>query len=212
LTRFLGTSAPRCEPAGALGQLPVARSEAAFEPALERLFDKFMGTDPRKGFTFRWIPNHLKDGHRRIYPRPLLRLVEGAAEIERRDEKASRLAHLVHHTALRGALDRVSEFRVLELVQEEFPWLDRVRRAFGQRPFLVPADRKEVRRSLGIDWPADGDRPPSTEPDDILDYLSELGIVQPRRDGRVDVGDLYLRGLHLKRKGGVARPKGVASA
>ncbi len=42
-----------------------------------------------------------------------------------------------------------------------------------------------------------------------LDYLVELGIFTNRRDGRIDAGDLYLRGLHLKRKGGVARPKKV---
>ncbi|HVC92702.1 MAG TPA: hypothetical protein VND64_03380 [Pirellulales bacterium] len=209
LPGFLGNSVSRTIAAGALGTVPLASSEEEFAPALERLFGKYMGPDARKGFASRWVPNHLKDGHRRIYPRPLLRLVEEAAVIEQRDTRAKNLAQLIHHTALRGALDRVSEFRVQELIKEEFPWLERVRSALELHPFVVPVERKLALKSLAIRWPDGADRPPSTEPNDVLDYLVELGIAQNRRDGRVDVGDLYLRGLHLKRKGGVARPKGL---
>ena len=75
------------------------------------------------------------------------------------------------------------------------------------KPFVVPAERKLVLKSLTIRWSEKEDTPPSTEPADILDYLVQLGLFQVRFDGRIDVGDLYLRGLHLKRKGGVARPK-----
>ena len=166
-----------------------------------------MGTDPRKGLSFRWVLNHLKDGHLRVYPRPLLRLVECSAEIEKRDGKARTLGQLIHHTALRGALDKVSVYRVEELTHEEFPWLRRIQKALSEKPFVVPAERKVVLKSLTIRWP-DNEAPlPSTEPADVLDYLVQLGLFQVRFDGRVDVGDLYLRGLHLKRKGGVARPK-----
>lgn len=210
LVNVVGEKTLKWRDGGALGRIPQVASERDYAPAVERLFGKYMGADPRKGMTFNWIPNHLKDGHGRIYPRPLLRLVEAAADKERRDQKAFTTRALVHHTALREALDRVSEFRVLELVEVEFPWLERVQRAFAEKPFLVPAERREVLNALKIDWP-EGNRPRSTEPEELLNYLVELGIAQYRRDGRVDVGDLYLRGLHLKRKGGVARPRGVGS-
>ena len=62
-------------------------------------------------------------------------------------------------------------------------------------------------RALRIGWPNEGSRPPDTSPEGLLDYLVELGIASLRTDGRVDIGDLYLEGLHLKRQGGVARPK-----
>ncbi|MEW5817591.1 MAG: hypothetical protein AB1798_19610, partial [Spirochaetota bacterium] len=87
-----------------LGYTPQAKKEKDYETAIDRMFGKHMGTDPRKGLTLRWLPNHLKDGHGRIYPRPLLRLLEDAAEIELRDRRALGLVQLFHHSALRGAL------------------------------------------------------------------------------------------------------------
>ena len=193
----------------ALGKIPVASREEDYKLAINRMFGEYMGTDPRKGLTLRWIPNHLKDGHGQIYPRPLLRLLEDAAEIELRDRKTKGTVRLLHHTALRGALDKVSEFRVQELAQEEFPWIEKIRRNLEGKTLLVPGDRYGFVKALKIDWSQFRDRPPDTQPSAILDYLVELGIFSNRRDGRVDVGDLYLRGLHLKRKGGVARPKKI---
>ena len=40
---------------------------------------------------------------------------------------------------------------------------------------------------------------------DFLDYLIEIGVFRRRSDDRVDVSDLYLSGLDLRRKGGVKR-------
>jgi hypothetical protein len=193
----------------ALGKIPRASREEDYKSAVNRMFGEYMGTDPRKGLTLRWIPNHLKDGHGQIYPRPLLRLLEDAAEIELRDRKAKGTVKLLHHTALRGALDKVSEFRVQELAQEEFPWIETICRNLEGKNLLVPGERYGFVKALKINWSQFEDRPPDTQPGAILDYLVELGIFSNRRDGRVDVGDLYLRGLHLKRKGGVARPKKI---
>lgn len=189
-----------------LGWVPEAVEEDDFAPIVKHLFSEHMGSDPSKGATLRWIPNHLKDGHGRIFPRPLLRLIQDATRIEKRDRQAER-PHLIHHTAIRGALDQVSEFRVEELVREEFPWLKRIQSWFKEHPFRVPADRRAVLRSLNIDWSNQKDLPPDTEPDRLLDYLVDLGIASVRSNRLVDVGDLYLKGLHLKRRGGVARPK-----
>lgn len=206
LPKYLGEAKPKAKLRDGLGLVPTMESESDFEAAVERLFGKYMGADPRKGFTLNWIPNRLKDGHGRIYPRPLLRLIEEAVDIELREQRAKGSEQLIHHTALRGALDRVSELRVNELVEFEFRWLERVRKAFQERKLTVPAERREIRQALRIDWPDDVEVP-YTDPDDVLDYLVELGIAQIRPDGRVDVGDLYLSGLFLKRKGGVARPE-----
>jgi len=189
-----------------LGWVPSAVEEEDFAPVVKHLFSEHMGSDPSKGATLRWIPNHLKDGHGRIFPRPLLRLIQDSTRIEKRDRQAER-PHLIHHTAIRGALDQVSEFRVEELVREEFPWLKRIQSWFKEHPFRVPVERRAVLRSLNIDWTHQKDLPPDTEPDRLLDYLVDLGIASVRSNRLVDVGDLYLKGLHLKRRGGVARPK-----
>jgi hypothetical protein len=189
-----------------LGWVPDAVEEDDFAAVVKHLFSEHMGSDPSKGATLRWIPNHLKDGHGRIFPRPLLRLIQDSTRIERRDRQAAR-PHLIHHTAIRGALDQVSEFRVEELVREEFPWLKRIQASFKERPFRVPAERRLALKSLNIDWNQQKDLPPETESDRLLEYLVDLGIASVRSNGLVDVGDLYLKGLNLKRRGGVARPK-----
>lgn len=189
-----------------LGWVPDAVEEEDFAPVVKHLFGEHMGRDPSKGATLRWIPNHLKDGHGRIFPRPLLRLIQDSTTIEKRDRQAER-PHLIHHTAIRGALDQVSEFRVEELVREEFPWLKRIQSWWKDHPFRVPAERRAVLRSLNVDWSHQKDLPPDTEAERLLDYLVDLGIASVRSNRLVDVGDLYLKGLHLKRRGGVARPK-----
>jgi hypothetical protein len=184
---------------------PVGSSET-FAGVVAHMFGEHMGPDPRKGLTLRWIPNHLQDGHGRLYPRSILRLVEAAAQRELRDRTAEPPS-LIHHTALRGALDEVSSFRVKELVQEEFKWMARVQRAFCDRQLLVPAERREVLRYLRIDWANEAARPPEEDPDALLDYLVDIGVASRRTDGKIDVGDLYLKGLCLKRKGGPRRPR-----
>jgi hypothetical protein len=207
MRQYLGRAKLQEEEEEFVGWVPTVQDEKAFSSAVKHMFGEYMGTDPRKGLTLRWIPNHLKDGHDRIFPRSVLRLIEEAANSEKRSPRAERPT-LIHYTSLRAGLDHVSEFRVNELAKEEFPWILRVQKAFEEAPPRVPAERREMVRALQqIDWTREGDRPPDTDPGALLEYLVELGIASIRTDGRVDVGDLYLKGLHLKRKGGVARPK-----
>ncbi|MEA2046480.1 MAG: hypothetical protein U9N48_08200 [Euryarchaeota archaeon] len=39
----------------------------------------------------------------------------------------------------------------------------------------------------------------------LVDYMVEVGIFRERIGGRIDVPDLFLSGLKLKRKGGVRK-------
>jgi hypothetical protein len=206
MRKYLGSAKLKLEHDELLQWSPIGKDEDDFAAPVKIVFSEYMGRDPSKGVTLKWIPNHLKDGHGRVFPRPLLRLMHEAAEIEKRDRQADR-PHLIHHTAIRGGLDEVSRFRVKELTDEEFPWMRRIQRSFESHPFRVPADKRNVLKALVIDWSNDVERPPETEADRLLDYLIELGIASLRPDGKVDVGDLYLKGLHLKRRGGVARPR-----
>jgi hypothetical protein len=206
MRRYLGRAGLQEEGEELLGWMPGAQDEEAFASAVKLVFGEYVRPDPRRGLTLRWIPNHLRDGHGRIFPRPVLRLIEEAANSEKRTPHAEH-PHLIHNTSLRVGLERVSVFRVEELAKDEFPWIRLVQKAFEEESLRVPAEREEMVRALQIDWVPGGDRPPDTDPDALLDYLVELGIASVRTDGRVDVGNLYLKGLHLMRKGGVVRPR-----
>ena len=56
-------------------------------------------------------------------------------------------------------------------------------------------------------------RPPVEQAADLVDYLIDLGVFRRRSDDRIDVPNLYLFGLNLRRKGGVRRgPRSHAGA
>jgi hypothetical protein len=191
------------------GAVPRDRNEIAYRSFAERLVGKFMGAGPRKGYTYRWIPNHLQDGNGLLFPRPAVQLFNGAAEREQRHAIAEGDS-LLHHSSLRAALDTVSAARVRELTEQEhaeFPWMATLVAAFRENGYEVPMTRKDFEKALrDVEW-RDSAKPPTTDYAELAEHLEELGIARRRRDGRFDIGDLYLAGFGLKRRGGVARPR-----
>ncbi len=199
---------PEGEDRGPLGWLPTAGDEENFRGMIERLCGKYMGAEPRKGKAFPWIVNHLQDANRRVLPRSIVKFFESAAEVELANRRAE-WPRLLHHTSMRLALDRVSESRVQEIEDEEFPWIRTVRSQLQRVHPQVPIERREMEQLLRLDWSSAPEKPPETSGHGLLQLLMELGIFYLRADGadaRVDVRDLYLKGFGLKRKGGVARP------
>jgi hypothetical protein len=188
-----------------LGWYPTESKEEGYRKFVERLCGRYMGPSASKGFSFAWIPNHLQDGNGRVLPRSMVRLFESAAEIEVKNQKA-KWPHLLHHTSLREAVDRVSDSRVQEIEDEEFPWMKTLRSEISKAHPQVPMDRWDFEQLLKIDWDGVQERPPETSGRGLLQLLFELGILYLRSDKRVDVRDLYLKGFGFKRKGGVARP------
>lgn len=169
-----------------------------------------MGAGRKKGYVRNWVLDHLRDGNAQISPRTLVRLFEQAA-LKEAPNRTLVPPKLLHPTALRQALDDVSKDHVTQAISSEWPWLEGVRdRLLGQR--LVPWPRTEIVTLLEHDWNGTwtsgvnaGIRPPAERPDRLVDYLVELGIFRKRSDDRIDVPDLYLFGLDLRRKGGVSR-------
>lgn len=49
--------------------------------------------------------------------------------------------------------------------------------------------------------------PPVTEPEGIMQYLIQLGVVESRLDSRINIPEIYLYGFKVKRRGGVQRPQ-----
>ncbi|MBI4821269.1 MAG: hypothetical protein HY791_33725 [Deltaproteobacteria bacterium] len=205
-----------------LGELPQGVKESDFEPAVKRLCGAYMGASSNKGHTLTWLIRAVRDGANHASPRNLVRLIEHAAIIEQERPRVGTHSQLLHHVSLRKALTRVSEEHVRESMSSEHPWL------YGLRERLaasreVPWERGELEQCLGEKWEAPwsansegGTRPPASTEAELLDHLLQLGIFRERkvvdRSRRrdrpylgIDVPDLYLEGLRLIRRGGVAR-------
>ncbi len=205
LRGYFGAVMPEGDDRGDLGWFPTAESDEDYRKFVERICGKFMGAAAHKGLAFTWIVNHLQDGNGRVLPRSMIRLFEKAADIERTNHKAG-WPTLLHHTSMRAAVDGVSESRVQEIENEEFPWIRRIREKLQSLHPQVPIDRREIEQMLVLDWHGSTNKPPETSGHALLQLLMELGIFYLRGDGRVDVRDLYLKGFGLKRRGGIARP------
>jgi hypothetical protein len=165
----------------------------------------FMGDSAKKGRTFLWIPTHLQDGHGQVLPRSFVKLFEKAAQLQTHCPKVD-YPRLLHHSAIRGALDQVSVDRIEEF-KEELPWIERVRTCLVQAGLNVPIERQSLQRELDrIDWSQTSERPAQKSGYDLIQFLGALGIFYIRSDGNhVDVRDIYLKGLGFKRRGGVKR-------
>jgi len=197
-----------------LGALPILTSDEDARPFIERLAHRYMGPNPKKGVTYSWMLDKLRDSNSRVVPRSLIQLVEKAAAEATLDTRATG-SRLLEHVALRRALDVVSTDFVLGAARHEFPWIPSLMQRFEEDP-QVPWTEREVSRMIGRNF--DGDwgtipgvngpepiRPPGRDVSEVLDNLVQLGILALRGDGTYNAPDLYLHGLGLKRKGGVAR-------
>jgi len=194
-----------------LGLLPSSRQSSDFRPLFERMIGPYMGANERKGLTFRWLLDHIRDGRGHALPRPAVRLLEAAAEIQKNGQTLPRWPRLIEPRALRRALDRVSEEHKGSAL-DEWPWLEGLKQRLSAI-HEVPWERRDIDRCLQKNWEdswlypssTEGIRPPGDSARELVDYLIEVGIFRARSDGRIDVPDLFLAGLGLKRRGGVGR-------
>jgi hypothetical protein len=194
------------DPLGMIPVLPTAEDARAF---VTRLAGEYMGANSSKGSTFNWLLDHLRDGTGRMSPRVLVWLVEESAKSEVGDMRAKG-GQLIHHVAIRRALDRVSSLFVQQAASGELPWITGLAERL-QVVRKVPWSRKQLdsllRTRFTESWGGQGSqvRPPGANHDELRESLVELGILRRRGDDSFDVPDLYQHGLGLVRHGGVAR-------
>ncbi len=191
-----------------LGWFPIVKQANDVRPLIERMVGTYMGANERKGLTFRWVLDHVRDGKGQALPRPIVRLLEAAADIQGHSSTLPRWPRLLEPRALRRALDKVSEEHVASSL-DEWPWLEglKVRLSTIRE---VPWERRDIERQLDRTWDTpwvqeQTIRPPASSARELIEYLVEVGIFRARRDGRIDVPDLFLAGLGLKRRGGVLK-------
>jgi hypothetical protein len=167
-----------------------------------------MGSNKNKGHSFSWILDHLRDGSNVVTPRRLVRLIEKTATKEH-DRLKARTPHLFNPVSIRQALDDVSTDHIKDALTE-WPWLLGVKTRLENG--LVPWTKNELYRLLERDWENSWSisaqqkiRPPADSARELVEYMIDLGILRERTESRIDVPDIYLKGLNLRRKGGVKK-------
>ena len=190
-----------------LGYVPMITRSDDIKPFIKRMAGEFMGANINKGHTHRWLLNHIRDGRGQALPRPLVRLIEVAADLQRNSPRTVNWPKLIDHISLRRAIDKVSEEHVKHSL-DEWPWLDGLRNRL--KGHQVPLERRELEDLLDRSWDDPWGQsldinPPEDRPREFIEYLVEVGIFRARIGGRIDVPDLFLAGLGLKRKGGVRK-------
>jgi hypothetical protein len=180
-------------------------NEKLFEELIERMIGKYMGANAKKGITYRWIPNHLQDAGGRISPRSFLKLFALAAQSRiQQHSTVEQNTLLLQPSDLQGALMNTSDDRIREL-QEEYPWLESLKTSLVN--LIAPMQKEIFLDAIKSTIWSPEKQPPVTNPEGILQYLLQLGIVESRSDGRINMPEIYLYGFKVKRKGGVKRTK-----
>jgi hypothetical protein len=159
----------------------------------------FMGSDKRRGTPYTWIPTHLSDARGEISPRSFLKALKTAAQLEPAPA-ASAIDYRGIHEGVRAASDN----RLAEL-QEDYPWISQPLDPL--RGTQVPASKEDVFnrwRSADIDQVAAGWFQGNDDPlETLLKVLQAIGVMDLRKNGKIDVPDIFRVRAGILRRGGV---------
>lgn len=193
-------------------QLPevMKRESDAQKLAFEKIAGPWMGRDKRRGVPYTWAVSHLSDARGQTSPRSFLAAIRQAVEDSR--ERYAQHEYALHYESIKRGIQKASEIRVEEMA-EDYPW---VREALSQLKGLnVPCDFDLVRQTWSEIFPSGPEGVHSSKLpaqhaeqgwEGIREDLQRLGLIDIKRDGRIDMPDLYRVGFGLGRKGGV-KPK-----
>jgi rubrerythrin len=183
-------------------------------PTQKKLFEKlaglWMGRDPRRGVPYTWSVGHLADGHGQTSPRSFLAAIRQAASDSK--ERYPEHNQALHYESIKRGVRKASEIRVNE-ISEDYPWVKDVLSLL--KGLTVPCDYSSVLMRWEDKFPEGPggisfDRLPPQHVErgweGIREDLERLGLIEKKRDGRIDMPDLYRVGFGLGRKGGV-KPK-----
>ncbi len=186
-----------------------SESEAQ-KKAFEALAGPWMGRDRRRGVPYTWSVGHLADGRGQTSPRSFLAAIRQAAENS--SERYSQHDYALHFESIKRGIQKASEIRVQEMA-EDYPWVPKVLSALSG--MNVPINFDAVMTKWKEAFP-DGAQGISTTQlpaqhvdrgwDGVHEDLQRLGLLEVRKNGRIDMPDLYRVGFGLGRMGGV-KPK-----
>lgn len=202
-------------PNQALGDIWMLKDEMkrdgpAQRAAFEKLAGPWMGRDRRRGVPYTWSVNHLADGRGLTSPRSFLAAIYQAAEDS--SDRYSTYDRALHYESIKRGIQEASKNRVDE-VAEDYPW---VRNVLAKLEGLsVPCTEEVVYSRWSESFPGgahviqSNGLPPQHAEDGwkgIRGDLERLGLLETKKDGRIDMPDLYRVGFGLGRRGGV-KPK-----
>lgn len=178
--------------------------------AFEKLAGPWMGRDKRRGVPYTWSAGHLADGRGLTSPRSFLAAILQATEDS--DQRYTQHEFALHYESIKRGIQKASEIRVQEIA-EDYPWAPEFLSAL--KGMIVPCEYATVLGKWVMKFP-DGpnsirsDRLPAQHAergwDGIKEDLQRLGLMETKKDGRIDMPDLYRVGFGLGRMGGV-KPK-----
>lgn len=194
---------------GGAWRLPPALT--AERPCQRGLFEALagnkMGKDARRGVPYVWSVSHLADGHGWTSPRSFLAAIHGAADDSQ--QRYADYALALHYESIKRGIQRASQIRVDQVAEDDL-WAPEV--MYPLKGMNVPCAREEIVQVWKTAFPAG----PGSIPSDHLppqhkeqgwcgieQDLVRLGIFVTRKDGRIDMPDLYRVGFGLGRMGGV---------
>lgn len=176
--------------------------------AFAKLAGPWMGRDKRRGVPYTWSVGHLADGRGQTSPRSFLAAIRQAAEDS--SQKYPQYEYALHFESIKRGIQKASEIRVQEMA-EDYPWVSNVLSALSG--MNVPIDFVEVRTRWENKFPNGAQEVGGSNHlpaqhidrgwDGIREDLQHLGLLEVKKDGRIDMPDLYRVGFGLGRKGGV---------
>lgn len=175
--------------------------------AFETLAGPWMGRDKRRGVPYTWSVGHLADGRGQTSPRSFLAAIRQAAEDS--SERYSDHDYALHFESIKRGIQKASEIRVQEMA-EDYSWVPDVLSALSG--MNVPVDFDAVQERWKEKFPVGAQGINSARLpvqhvdrgwDGVREDLQRLGLLETKRDGRIDMPDLYRVGFGLGRKGGV---------
>lgn len=174
---------------------------------------KFMGASKKRGLTYSWIPTHLADAQGEVSPRSFLKVIKTAA-----DHSPPPIETSIDYAGIQEGVRDASENRISEL-QEDYPWVSMALEPL--RGILVPCEKHEiferwradrvipqiVRSFKGTSAPIDLDLAHLFGDEEalpsLMSNLQEIGVVEIRGNGKLNVPDIFRVNAGILRKGGI---------
>ena len=171
----------------------------------------WMGSGPKRGAPYTWIPNHLGDAYGKVSPRSFIEALRNAAEdtSNRFDDHN----HALHYKSIKNGVRRASQIRVRE-VGEDYPWVAQLLEPLAgivvpcnfERIEEIWSDKKILKQlSSQIDKDEVKLPPRNIERGEagVREDLESVGVFRRLIDGRVNIPDVFRIGYGLGRRGGV---------
>lgn len=194
---------------GVDGYFPVPGILRSDDTIQENLFQilagPYMGSGPKRGNTYLWLPNHLADERQYVSPRSFIIALRIAAEHTSEEHPVA-----LDWRAIQEGVRQASNRRAYE-IETDLPWVDKAMKPL--KDLNVPCTVAEIEkrwRSVKVMDAIESDKenlpPPRFEHKNmstLLDALIAQGMCRRMQDGRINMPDIYRVTYGLGRKGGV---------